>query len=307
MKDFKVKLAYEPVVVCFASDDGYAPYLRVAVYSMLCNRNRERYYDILILHKDISEEHQQKLLALAAEAEGVTIRLLSVAAWSDRLPEEVGYYYTVEAVYRLLLLGDTFSRYQRILYLDCDLIVNGDVSRLYDTEMGEAEIAAVRAEEFRVFSQTKRAVFFDGYPYNVDNYRTDALGMKVPEDYFNSGVLLFDLEKARARLSMEEILRLLNEHEYTYCDQDVLNMLFDGRVLPLDVTWNYMTFIEEHLRSGNENSRQMFRDLGRTEPRIIHYVGSIKPWESERVLGEYYQHYKKNMEEEDEKKILSLQ
>lgn len=117
--------------------------------------------------------------------------------------------------------------------------------------------------------------------------------MKVPEDYFNSGVLLFDLEKARARLSMEEILRLLNEHEYTYCDQDVLNMLFDGRVLPLDVTWNYMTFIEEHLRSGNENSRQMFRDLGRTEPRIIHYVGSIKPWESERVLGEYYQHYQK--------------
>ena len=237
----------------------------------------------------------------------MTIRLLSVAAWSDRLPEEVGYYYTVEAVYRLLLLGDTFSRYQRILYLDCDLIVNGDVSRLYDTEMGEAEIAAVRAEEFRVFSQTKRAVFFDGYPYNVDNYRTDALGMKVPEDYFNSGVLLFDLEKARARLSMEEILRLLNEHEYTYCDQDVLNMLFDGRVLPLDVTWNYMTFIEEHLRSGNENSRQMFRDLGRTEPRIIHYVGSIKPWESERVLGEYYRHYQKNMEEEDEKKILSLQ
>lgn len=160
MKDFKVKPAYEPVVVCFASDDGYAPYLRVAVYSMLCNRNRERYYDILILHKDISEEHQQKLLALAAEAEGVTIRLLSVAAWSDRLPEEVGYYYTVEAVYRLLLLGDTFSRYQRILYLDCDLIVNGDVSQLYDTELGEAEIAAVRAEEFRVFSRTKRAVFF---------------------------------------------------------------------------------------------------------------------------------------------------
>ena len=58
MKDFKVKPAYEPVVVCFASDDGYAPYLRVAVYSMLCNRKRERYYDILILHKDISEEHQ---------------------------------------------------------------------------------------------------------------------------------------------------------------------------------------------------------------------------------------------------------
>lgn len=88
-----------------------------------------------------------------------------------------GIYYTVEAVYRLLLLGDTFSRYLHILYLDCNLIVNGDVSRLYDTELGEAEIAVVSAEEFMVLSKTKRAVFFGGYPYNVDNYRTDALGM----------------------------------------------------------------------------------------------------------------------------------
>ena len=144
---------------------------------MLCNRNSGRCYDILILHKDISWENQQKLLVLAAEAEGVTIRLLSVAAWGGRLPEEAGYYYTVEAVYRLLLLGDTFSRYLHILYLDCNRIVNGDVSRLYDTELGEAEIAVVSAEEFMVLSKTKRTVFFGGYPYNVDNYRTDALGM----------------------------------------------------------------------------------------------------------------------------------
>ena len=79
---------------------------------------------------------------------------------------------------------------------------------------------------------------------------------------------------------------------------------FGGWEMPIQYTAGV---IEEHLRSGNENSRQMFRDLERTEPRIIHYVGSIKPWESERVLGEYYQHYQKNMEEEDEKKILSLQ
>lgn len=66
-------------------------YEPVAVYSMLCNRNSGRCYDILILHKDISWENQQKLLVLAAEAEGVTIRLLSVAAWGGRLPEEAGY------------------------------------------------------------------------------------------------------------------------------------------------------------------------------------------------------------------------
>ena len=46
-----IQQAFEPVSICFASDDNYAPYLKVAIYSLLCNRNRERSYDIIILHK----------------------------------------------------------------------------------------------------------------------------------------------------------------------------------------------------------------------------------------------------------------
>lgn len=52
-----IQQAFEPVSICFASDDNYAPYLKVAIYSLLCNRNRERSYDIIILHKRISKEH----------------------------------------------------------------------------------------------------------------------------------------------------------------------------------------------------------------------------------------------------------
>lgn len=306
MTEYRIRPAYEPVVICFASDNNYAPHLRVAIYSLLCNRDKTRCYDILILHKDISEENQEKILSLENKQENVTIRLLSMEKWSYKLPKEVGYYYTVEATYRLLLLDDMFADYHRVLYLDCDMVINGDVSRLYDMALEGAQIAAVRAEEFRVYSRTKRAVFLDNYPYNVDNYRTDALGMKVPDNYFNSGVLLIDLEKARQRLSMDEVFELLNRHKYTYCDQDVLNMLFDGKVKTLDITWNYMTFVEEHLRSGNVNSLELYRDLERKQPQIIHYVGRIKPWQDEKVLGEYYRKYEKEMEELDAKKILSL-
>ena len=53
-----IQQAFEPVSICFASDDNYAPHLKVAIYSLLCNRNRERSYDIIILHKRISREHQ---------------------------------------------------------------------------------------------------------------------------------------------------------------------------------------------------------------------------------------------------------
>ncbi|OKZ67130.1 MAG: hypothetical protein BHV88_15310 [Clostridiales bacterium 41_12_two_minus] len=306
MEPDQIRPAYKPVVICFAGNDGYAIPMCTAIYSLLKNRNRTRCYDILILYTEISTENQKRLLALAEQNEQVTIRLISVDQWKDRLPKEVGHYYTVEAVYRLLLFGEMFVRYDKILYLDCDMVINGDVSELYDTVLNGAEVAGVRSEEFRALSKMKRPVFLDGYPYNVDNYRTDGLKMKHMEDYFNSGVLLFDLQKARERISLEEIFSLLNAHKYTYYDQDVLNMLFDGRVLTLDCTWNYMTCIEEHLQSGNANNERLYCDLKREHPKIIHYVGSTKPWKCEKILGKYYWDYYKKMEEEYEKKDLPI-
>ena len=47
-----IQQAFEPVSICFASDDNYAPYLKVAIYSLLCNRNRERSYDIEAQNED---------------------------------------------------------------------------------------------------------------------------------------------------------------------------------------------------------------------------------------------------------------
>ena len=66
-----IQQAFEPVSICFASDDNYAPYLKVAIYSLLCNRNRERSYDIIILHKRISKEHQGEILGLADGKSGL--------------------------------------------------------------------------------------------------------------------------------------------------------------------------------------------------------------------------------------------
>ena len=73
-----IQQAFEPVSICFASDDNYAPYLKVAIYSLLCNRNRERSYDIIILHKRISREHQGEILGLADGKSGVSIRFVNV-------------------------------------------------------------------------------------------------------------------------------------------------------------------------------------------------------------------------------------
>lgn len=298
MEDYRVLPAYPPVVnLCLVADEKYAAHLQVALYSVLCNRDFLRQYDILVLHHDLSVEWKEQILALAKKQKGVTIRLIDVELAGGAFPKDASSYYSRAINYRLLLFDKIFAKYSRMLYLDSDVIVLDDISRLFDSELDEKEIAGVRSEDFRLLSETKRAIYLDGYPYNVDNYRKDGLGMKEPENYVNSGVLVLDLEKARKRITMTEIYERLYEHEYTYSDQDVLNILFDGKVKILDCHWNYQTCIEENLRSGNPYNERLYADLERETPGVVHYVGQRKPWNSDKILGEHYWHYKNKLEE----------
>lgn len=285
-----------PVNLCFAANEKYARHLAVALYSVLKNRDTKRLYDVLILHKDISEESQKRILEMEKEG-NVFIRFISMEQYEKQVAYDVGAYYSVETNYRLFLFGEMFAKYDRILYLDCDLIVEGDISGLYDVELGDCEAAAVRSEDFRLLSKIKKPIFMDRFPYNVDNYRTDALGMKTPENYFNAGVLVMDLKKVRQRITQKQVFEILHRHNYYYNDQDVLNIVFDGRVKNVDCRWNYMTYIPEQLAKENVNNRKLFAEFYRENPCIIHYTSAEKPWNSEtKVFGDRYWKYRKEME-----------
>ena len=66
MEDYPLQTAFgTPVNICFVSDEGYAEPLRTALYSLLCNRDKMRLYDILILYENFSDEAKQRTLRLA--------------------------------------------------------------------------------------------------------------------------------------------------------------------------------------------------------------------------------------------------
>ena len=293
----KLQKAFETSVnICFVSDEKYAKPLCTSLYSLLYNRDKTRNYDILILQDDIPGEAQEQIHALGKDEPGVSIRFINMRERKKFFPETANAYYTAAINYCLYLFDEMFTNYEKILYFDCDMIFLEDVSKLYDTHLGEKEVAAVRAEDLRILSQTRRAIFLDGMPYNVDNYRSDGLKMQYAEDYFNSGVLLLNLQKARQHITMSQVYELLTGHKYMFSDQDVLNMLFDGKVMPLDFCWNYTTFVAGHLQSGNIHSQTLYADLQRDKPAIIHYVGKRKPWSTGEILREQYEKYYNIME-----------
>lgn len=286
-----IQQAFEPVSICFASDDNYAPYLKVAIYSLLCNRNRERSYDIIILHKRISKEHQGEILGLADGKSGVSIRFVNVVEADRELQSDVGCYYAVETNYRLLLFSKLFQNYRRMLYLDCDIIVTGDVGELFDVDLEGKSAAGVEDVGFRWLAYTKRAIFLDNKPYNVLNYCTDVLGIKDPGGYVNAGVLLFDLEKCRQKVSFRDVVETLHSRNFFYNDQDVLNILLEGNIKQVDCKWNYMNNIAFYLECDRKEFRELYLDLRREDYRIIHYISAKKPWNGEVPMGEVWQKY----------------
>lgn len=303
MEKTKLQKAFETSVnICFVSDEKYVKPLCTSLYSLMCNRDKARQYDILILHDDISEEAGEQIRSIGKEEVGVSIRLLNMAEIRQFFPDAANAYYTAAINYRLYLFDEMFMDYEKMLYLDCDMIFLDDVSKLYDVDFGEKEVAAVRNEDFRVLAKTRRAIFLDGMPYNVDNYRSEGLGMHHPADYFNSGVLLLNLKKARQHITMPQIYEMLSRHKYMFSDQDVLNMLFDGKVLPVDFRWNYTTFVEGCLQSDNVHNQTLYEDLRRENPAIIHYVGKRKPWTTGKILREQYEEYCRKMEKEMEER-----
>ena len=286
-----IQQAFEPVSICFASDDNYAPYLKVAIYSLLCNRNRERSYDIIILHKRISREHQGEILGLADGKSGVSIRFVNVVEADRELQSDVGCYYAVETNYRLLLFSKLFQNYRRMLYLDCDIIVTGDVGELFDVDLEGKSAAGVEDVGFRWLAYTKRAIFLDNKPYNVLNYCTDVLGIKDPGGYVNAGVLLFDLEKCRQKVSFRDVVETLHSRNFFYNDQDVLNILLEGNIKQVDCKWIYMNNIAFYLECDRKEFRELYLDLRREDYRIIHYISAKKPWNGEVPMGEVWQKY----------------
>lgn len=168
--------------------------------------------------------------------------------------------YTEAASFRLLL-PELLPELDRILYLDCDIIVRQDVARLWeetdlqDHYMGVVFEAAIERQAERI-----RALGCD------------------PARYFNSGFLLMNLQRMRAEQVSARLLEACRVPYLEFPDQDALNQVCAGRVLPLSPVWDSIrTFFIPRYKA--DFIRQYSAELWEAVQRSgnIHYTGG-KPW-----------------------------
>lgn len=266
-------LPLDDVVVVFACSESFVPYLSVAIQSIVENASPSRRYDIIVLTRNITPA-SMITLTRQATSENVGIGFLDVdAALGDiELPHHG--HFRPETYFRLLA-PQLLPNVDKAIYLDSDLIVDADVSELYDTDVTGYPLAATRDAD--TIGQ------IEGYDATVGPYLKNELGMDDPHDYFQAGVLLMNLAELRRTVSPREFLRLSTLRMWRWLDQDVLNRVVNGRYVRVHMRWNYL-MDWQHLRrthiiaNAPADVRAEYEEAA-ADPAIIHFAGpDNRPW-----------------------------
>ena len=138
MPDTKIS---KEIPIFFAVDDGYCPFLAVAIQSLIDNSSAENTYLIKILHTDISDENKKKIAKY--ERENVDIEFVDLNYYIQKVKDKLYTrdYYSKTTYFRLFL-PNLYPQYDKVLYLDSDIVILDDIAKLYNTDMGDNLVAA---------------------------------------------------------------------------------------------------------------------------------------------------------------------
>lgn len=239
----------------FCINARYAQHAAVCMVSLLEN-NRDAFFDFVVVSTgDLGTEAAKLRRTLAAYPNAALKTVRFDTCPGLRLP--VRAHYSTDNYTRLWMAEFFPLSTRKILYLDSDMIVAGDIADLWRSELGGAVLGAVTIP---------------------GSTRCAALGIPETYGYFNSGVLLVDLARWRSENVFARLTGYLgmNGDAIVDADQDVLNACLHDRRLPLPSIYNAISpfFLDYHPLGMSEDEIAAVR----AEARIIHFNGASKPW-----------------------------
>ena len=243
----------KPVIpIFFAVDDAFAKYTVVTLHSMIKNASKDYDYKVRILSTVISDSMKEKLYALSND--NFSVELVDVTSYlesiADKLP--LRHYYSKTTYYRFFI-AEMFPELDKAIYIDSDMIVLGDISKLYNTDIGDHYLGGCHEQAMEQM---------DVY----GTYVEEVLGISR-HSIFNAGMMLINCKQFREKNVLDKFISLLGQYNFIVTqDEDYLNVICKDHVYWLDQKWNteLIPFFE-----------YPYED---TEANILHYIMVNKPW-----------------------------
>ena len=254
------------IPIFFATDDNYAAFLAVALKSILDNASKDYFYKIHVLNTGLTLKNKTYIKEVLTE--NASLSFVNVKEELDKISSMLHLrdYYSKATYYRFFI-AKLFPQYTKVLYLDCDIIVKGDISELYNTDISDKMLAGV-TEEVMPMAQS------------LTEYAEKVLGVPV-NNYFNAGILLINVEKFREYDVLGQFLNLVGKYKFRVAqDQDYLNIICKDKVHYLDYAWNKTPVPMEGFDPASV--------------KIAHFKINWKPWHYDNILyGDVFWEYTK--------------
>jgi len=264
----------QPIRIVFGVDGAYSQHLAVTLVSLLENNPANR-FDILVVTLGMSEGDRERIALLAGRFANAALRFqpFDIARYGHfRTDGHISH-----ASYLRIFIPEILPEsVDKVLYLDCDIVVRHDIAPLWRIDLGDKVLGAVRN------------------PFFV---RHDDLDMPAGADYFNAGVLVMNLKRWRERDGTARLIRFIETHHDRLWahDQDALNAVFCGEIQALAPTWNFQTAMLWSEPDGLSLNYPQYRRL-LADPAVVHYTTPSKPWHFSNThpyKNTYYQYLAK--------------
>lgn len=251
----------EPKHVIFATNNNFCPHAAEAIVSLL-ETNAGADITVHLFTIECERKNVERICRIVGSYHQ-TIKSYEIT--KDTLSEfpETGAYSL--ACYLRLFAPTLLPDVDKVLYLDCDLIVNGNLDELWNTDLEGYAVAAVHDATLS-YNIVKGYL---GYDYWKDGY-------------FNSGMLLMNLKYWREHHLQSKLVDFLNTHQVALPDQDAMNIVLHGSVKYIHPKWNchvgHFAFPPLVFKSQKKYIKHLWNGA-----KIVHFTGPVKPWYEECV------------------------
>jgi lipopolysaccharide biosynthesis glycosyltransferase len=260
----------DTLYVIYSSDDNYAQHMGVSIYSLLnCNKDFKKIH-IFIIENKISVDNKEKITFLIKSFLNADITWIDFSKWSHKLQLNMSWKIALSSYARLFVASMIPSDIERVIYLDCDMIICDSLKDLWIWTLNGQVIGAVQDA--------------------VSGHVKESVEIESTSKYFNAGMLLIDLKKWREDEIETKCLRFIEAHKgrVIHHDQGVLNGVLSKKVCILPLKYNIMTIHYIYNRSKilkyYHEEAEFYPDeeicTAKNKPVILHYTPSFtcRPW-----------------------------
>lgn len=275
------------VSICLSSDSNYEPHLWVTISSMIDSAKSNSDYYIYILDGGI--KNKEAFLELINKDKRFQIEFIDM---SDQFIYAFQSRNVSTAAYYRLAIFKLFKNFGKVIYLDADSYVLGDMIDLLNLPMGKKLIAGARDSITYEKPWREKYIRYSEYSGKALDYFKDYLKFseKKLSSYFASGVLVFNLKEIDISKKQEQLDHLLLKNYFCH-DQDILNLLFnEEETFILGREWNYFNsgpLLKESDFAKDEERKNYLEE--KVKPKIVSYL--LKPWLIENRTSPYAEEY----------------